>query len=62
MTTRINICCIKNIAEARTAISFGAYAIGLVAKMPSGPGPISDDLIREIASALPPPLSFWYEN
>jgi phosphoribosylanthranilate isomerase len=57
MTTRIKICCIKSIEEARTAISFGASAIGLVAKMPSGPGPISDDLIREIASAVPPPVA-----
>ncbi len=32
----------------------GADAIGLVAKMPSGPGPISDESIREIASIVPP--------
>jgi phosphoribosylanthranilate isomerase len=57
MTTRIKICCIKSIEEAKTAISFGASAIGLVARMPSGPGPISDDLIREIASTVPPPVA-----
>jgi phosphoribosylanthranilate isomerase len=57
MVTRIKICCIKSIEEAMTAISFGASAIGLVARMPSGPGPISDDLIREIASAIPPPVA-----
>ncbi|HNX65943.1 MAG TPA: phosphoribosylanthranilate isomerase [Bacteroidales bacterium] len=57
MTTRIKICCIKSIEEAKTAISYGASAIGLVAKMPSGPGPISDDLIREIALTVPPPVA-----
>ncbi len=56
MVTRIKICCIKSVEEAKTAISFGASAIGLVARMPSGPGPISDDLIKEIASTIPPPI------
>ncbi len=54
---RIKICCIKSIEEASIAVSFGASAIGLVAKMPSGPGPISDDLIREIAATVPPPVA-----
>jgi phosphoribosylanthranilate isomerase len=54
MSTRIKICCISTIAEANTAIEFGADAIGLVAKMPSGPGPISDELIRKIAQSVPP--------
>jgi len=57
MITRIKICCIQNIQEAKTAISFGASAIGLVAKMPSGPGPIPDHLIKEIAAAVPPPVA-----
>jgi len=57
MTTRIKICCIKSIEEAKVAIGLGASAIGLVAKMPSGPGPISDELIREIASSIPPPIA-----
>jgi len=39
------------------AICFGASAIGLVAKMPSGPGPIPDETIREIAAAIPPPVA-----
>jgi phosphoribosylanthranilate isomerase len=56
MVTRVKVCCIQNIQEARTAISFGAAAIGLVARMPSGPGPIADHLIREIAAATPPPV------
>lgn len=54
MNTRIKICCITTVAEAQEAIRAGADAIGLVAKMPSGPGPISDDLIREISSIVPP--------
>lgn len=56
MTPRIKICCIASIEEARTAIASGASAIGLVARMPSGPGPIPDTLIREIARAVPPPI------
>jgi len=57
MITRIKICCIQNLSEAKTAISFGAAAIGLVARMPSGPGPIADGLIKEIAAAIPPPVA-----
>ena len=54
MRTRIKICCIRSIEEAKTAIGCGADAIGLVAKMPSGPGPIPDELIRQIAQSVPP--------
>ncbi|HUQ30936.1 MAG TPA: hypothetical protein VM095_02405, partial [Pyrinomonadaceae bacterium] len=43
--------------EARTAIKHGASALGLVSEMPSGPGVISDDLIREIARIIPPAVS-----
>ena len=39
------------------AIENGASAIGLVARMPSGPGPIADDLIRQIAKTVPPPVA-----
>ncbi len=35
------------------AISHGADAVGLVAKMPSGPGPIADELIADIAKTIP---------
>jgi phosphoribosylanthranilate isomerase len=56
MKPRIKICCIKSIEEARMAIESGASAIGLVARMPSGPGPISDELIRQIAMTIPPPV------
>jgi len=54
---RIKICCISSENEAKTAIEFGASAIGLVARMPSGPGPISDELIRQIADTIPPPVA-----
>jgi phosphoribosylanthranilate isomerase len=54
---RIKICCISSIAEAQTAISLGASAIGLVAKMPSGQGVITDDLIAKIAKSVPPPVA-----
>jgi phosphoribosylanthranilate isomerase len=54
---RIKICCIGSIDEAKSAVELGASAIGLVAKMPSGPGPISDDLIRLIAMTVPPPVA-----
>lgn len=38
------------------AMSYGASAIGLVGKMPSGPGPIEDHLIKSIAITIPPPI------
>jgi phosphoribosylanthranilate isomerase len=50
---KVKICCIQNTDEANLAISFGASALGLVGKMPSGPGPISDKVIKEIASHTP---------
>ena len=54
---RIKICCISSAQEAAMAISFGASAIGLVAKMPSGPGPIDDELIKTIAASVPPSIA-----
>ncbi|MDX1909676.1 MAG: phosphoribosylanthranilate isomerase [Bacteroidia bacterium] len=51
---RIKICCISSLDEARMAVAAGASALGLVGEMPSGPGVIGDDLIREIAGAAPP--------
>jgi len=56
MKPRVKICCIANHQEAADAISFGASAIGLVGKMPSGPGPISDEEIYAIAKTVPPPI------
>ncbi len=54
MNRRVKICCIQDIQEARLAIRHGASALGLVSAMPSGPGPISEDRIAEIAAVVPP--------
>ncbi len=54
---RIKICCIASPEEAWMAIHAGASAIGLVSRMPSGPGVISEERIREIALAVPPPIA-----
>ena len=43
-------------AEAQLAIDAGASAIGLVSAMPSGPGPIDEALIAEIAASIPPSI------
>jgi phosphoribosylanthranilate isomerase len=39
------------------AIRYGANALGLVSEMPSGPGPIAEDRIKEISRAIPPGVS-----
>jgi phosphoribosylanthranilate isomerase len=57
MRTRLKICCISSIEEARLAIRHGADALGFVADQPSGPGIIEDGLIAEIAAAVPPPVA-----
>ena len=57
MHLKIKICCINSIAEANTALRYGASAIGLVGRMPSGPGPIEDELIKQIAVTIPPPIA-----
>jgi phosphoribosylanthranilate isomerase len=43
--------------EAKMAIEHGADALGLVGKMPSGPGPIPDELIASIARIIHPPIA-----
>jgi phosphoribosylanthranilate isomerase len=53
-TPRIKICCIQSVEEACLAIRHGASAIGLVSAMPSGPGPIDEERIAEIAARVPP--------
>ncbi len=50
---KIKICCISSQEEAKLAISLGADVLGLVAKMPSGPGTIEDDLIKKIVTVIP---------
>lgn len=51
---RIKICCMQSPVEAAIAVAAGADAVGLVSRMPSGPGPIPDNTIAEIASTIPP--------
>ena len=53
----VKICCISSKAEALMAIKYGASAIGLVGKMPSGPGVIADRLIYEIVRIIPPSVA-----
>ena len=54
VTPRIKICCIASAAEAALAVAHGASAVGLVSAMPSGPGPIAEHEIAEIAPTVPP--------
>ncbi|HEY0319954.1 MAG TPA: phosphoribosylanthranilate isomerase [Pyrinomonadaceae bacterium] len=54
---RVKICCIGSIEEAWMAIRMGASAVGLVSEMPSGPGPIKEELICEIAARIPPAVA-----
>lgn len=53
MKTKIKICCIKSVEEAEMAVRHGASALGFVSAMPSGPGPISEELIAEIIPTVP---------
>ncbi len=57
MMTRIKVCCISNFEEAKLAMKYGANALGLLGPMPSGPGPISVSLIKEIAQNIHPGVS-----
>ncbi len=57
MRPRVKICCIGNLEEARLAVEYGASAVGLVGKMPSGPGIITDEEIKHIAAMVPPPVA-----
>jgi phosphoribosylanthranilate isomerase len=57
METKVKICCIKSIEEARLALRYGASALGFVSAMPSGPGPISEDQIAAIIPHVPSGIS-----
>jgi phosphoribosylanthranilate isomerase len=54
---RVKVCCIMSVEEAQLAVAAGASALGLVARMPSGPGMIDDALIAKIAAGVPPPIA-----
>src|SRR5450759_1311067 len=51
---RVKVCCIASEEEAALAVRMGASALGLVSRMPSGPGPIPESRIRDIAETVPP--------
>ena len=51
--TRVKVCCISSVEEARLAVALGAHAVGLVSEMPSGPGVIPEELIPQIAATVP---------
>lgn len=57
MKPYVKICCIRSHEEGQLALSMGAHALGLVSAMPSGPGPIEDAVIADIAAAVPPPVA-----
>jgi phosphoribosylanthranilate isomerase len=50
---KIKVCCISSLAEARLALDSGAWALGLVSAMPSGPGVIDEARIAEIVASVP---------
>ena len=54
VSPRVKVCCIASEEEAALAVRLGASAIGLVSRMPSGPGPIPEFRIRDIARTVPP--------
>ena len=43
-----------SVEEVNVAVSLGASALGFVSRMPSGPGPIAEELIAEIVPHVPP--------
>jgi phosphoribosylanthranilate isomerase len=55
--TRVKICCISSIDEAARAIAHGASALGLVSRMPSGPGVVEEAHIARIIATVPPPIA-----
>lgn len=54
---RLKVCCIQSPEEMWLAIQYGASALGLVSEMPSGPGPIAEDRIAELARVVPPGIA-----
>jgi len=51
---RIKICCMQSAEEIALAARYGADAVGFVSAMPSGLGPISEELIAALIPAVPP--------
>jgi phosphoribosylanthranilate isomerase len=51
------MCCVTSPSEVRLAINVGTDALELVARIPSGPGPIADEKIAEVTAMVPPPVA-----
>ena len=49
----------STVREMQVAVTHGAEAIGVVSAMPSGPGPIADELAAEIVRQTPVPVATW---
>lgn len=47
------VCCIASVEEAKIAVCYGAWAVGLVSSMPSGPGVIPEETVAEITASVP---------
>ena len=50
----VKVCCISSADEITRALTFGVTALGFVSAMPSGPGPIPEDLIARLVPLVPP--------
>lgn len=57
MRTRVKVCCISSLEEAKMAIQAGADALGLVGPMPSGPGVVDDAIAAAVVGITPPPIA-----
>ncbi|WP_108663564.1 phosphoribosylanthranilate isomerase [Acuticoccus kandeliae] len=57
--TRVKICCIRSHEEVALAVAAGADAVGFVGPMPTGPGPVPDELTRDVAARVPAPVAPW---
>lgn len=51
---QVKVCCLASLDEARTAVSYGAAAVGFVSEMPSGEHQLSEEEIGEIVAGLAP--------
>ena len=59
MIPEVKVCCISSIDEAELAITAGAKHLGLVGPMPSGPGIISLDEIKDLSHQLSKRINTW---
>ena len=50
---KVKVCCITSVEEARTAVSYGVAAIGMVDETPTGQGRIPVEQMAEIVRSIP---------